>query len=68
MNASFHRPQESRGLRHPQTSAQSPGTAPGAHNGVGPGGIGKSESAKASSIILRLQLPLIINFDTPKKP
>ena len=35
-------PQESGGLTKPQTSVHSPGTVPGRHNGVGPGGIGKS--------------------------
>ena len=44
---------ESGGLRKPHTSAHVPGTAPGPDNGVGPGGIGKSQSAKASSMMLR---------------
>ena len=36
-------------LRNPQTSAQLSGIDPGYHNGVGPGGVGKAQSAKASS-------------------
>ena len=40
------------GLRNPHTSAHIPGTVPGPHNGVEPGGIGKAQSAKASSITL----------------
>ena len=43
------------GLRNPHTSAHLPGTAPGHHNGVGPGGIGKAQSAEASSKILATQ-------------
>ena len=50
----LHRSSESGGLRNPHTSAHVPGTAPGPHNGVGPGGIGKAQSAKASSTILML--------------
>ena len=38
------------GLRNPQTSAQLSGMDPGHHNGVGPGGVGKAQSIKASSI------------------
>ena len=45
-------------LRDPPTSAHLPGTAPGPHSGVGPGGIGKAESAKASSMLLMLFLML----------
>ena len=45
---------ERRGLRNPQTSARLFGMDPGPHNGVGPGGVGKAQSAKASSIVLRL--------------
>ena len=33
------------------TNVLSPGIAPGPHNGAGPGGIGKAQSAKASSMI-----------------
>ena len=33
---------ESGGLRNPHTSDHAPGTAPGPHNGLGPGAIGKS--------------------------
>ena len=44
------------GLRNPQTSAQLSGMDPGSHNGVGPGGVGKAQSVKASSIVLRLSL------------
>ena len=44
------------GLRNPQTSAQLFGIDPGHHNGVGPGGVGKAQSVKASSIVLRLLL------------
>ena len=51
-NRTFHFSWETGGLRNPHTTAHSPGTSPGPHNGVGPGGIGKSVSAKASSIIL----------------
>ena len=39
-------------LRNPQTSAQLFGIEPGHHSGVGPGGVGNAESAKASSIVL----------------
>ena len=41
-------------LRNAQTSAHSPGTAPGPHNGGKPGGKGKSQSTKASSMVLRM--------------
>ena len=34
------------------TSVHSPGIAPGHHNGVRPGGNGKSVSAKTSSIVV----------------
>ena len=47
---------ESGGLRNPQTSAQLFGIDPGRHNGVGPGGVGNAESAKASSIVFMLSL------------
>ena len=40
------------GFKDPQTSDHSPGTPPGPHRGVGPGGIGKHVLAKAASIIL----------------
>ena len=33
---------------HKRQSAQLPGTEPGPHNGVGPSGVGKAQSAKAS--------------------
>ena len=46
------------GLRNPQTSAQLFGIEPGPHNGVGPGGVGNAQSAKASSIVLMLSLLL----------
>ena len=39
MLTNFHCPSESWELRNPQTSAHLPGTAPGPHNGVVPGGI-----------------------------
>ena len=45
-----------RELRNPQTSAHSPGTVPGPHNGGVPGDIGKAQSAKASSMMLILLL------------
>ena len=54
----FQRSKESWGLRNPHTSDHVPGS-PGPHNGVGPGGIGKSRSAKASSMILLL-LALVV--------
>ena len=38
----LHLPSESGRLRNPHTSAHVPGTAPGPHNGAGPGGIGKA--------------------------
>ena len=44
------------GLRNPQTSAQLSGMGPGPHSGVGPSGVGKTQSAKASSRVLRLFL------------
>ena len=34
--------------RNPHTSAQQPGTEPGHHKSVGPGGVGKAQPAKAS--------------------
>ena len=49
---------ESGGLRNPQTSAQLFGIDPGPHNGVGPGGVGNAQSAKASSMVLMLSLLL----------
>ena len=49
---------ESGGLRNPQTSAQLFEIDPGPHNGVGPGGVGNAQSAKASSIVLMLSLLL----------
>ena len=49
-------PSESGCLRNPHTPAHIPRTAPGPHNGMGPGGIGKAQSAKASSMILVLLL------------
>ena len=45
-------------LRNPQTSAQLFGIDPGPHNGAGPGGVGKAQSAKASSMVLMLYLLL----------
>ena len=42
------------GLRNPQTSAQLFGMDPGPLNGVGPGGVGKAQSEKGSSMVLRL--------------
>ena len=42
---------DSGGLRNPQTSAHVPGIDPRLHNGVGPGSIGKAQSAKASSMM-----------------
>ena len=43
---------------NPHTSAHSPGTPPGPHRGVGPGGTGKFALAEASSIVLcRCSLP-----------
>ena len=49
---------ESGGLRNPQTSAQLSGMDPGPHSGVGPGGAGNAQSAKASSMVLMLFLLL----------
>ena len=43
-------------LRNPQTSAQLSGMDPGPNNGVGPGGVSKTQSEKASSIVLMLFL------------
>ena len=45
----FHNSCELGGTMKPHTLAHSPGIAPGPHNGGGPGGIGKSVSANASS-------------------
>ena len=45
---------ETGGFRKPHTSAQLSVMDRGHHNGVGPGGVGKAQSAKASSIELRL--------------
>ena len=42
----------------PQTSARLFGMDPGPHNGVGPGGVGRALSVKASSIVLMLSLLL----------
>ena len=42
----------------PHSSAHVPGTVPGHHNGVGPDGVGKAQSAKASSMVLMLFLLL----------
>ena len=42
------------GFRKPQTSAQLSRIDPGPHSGVGPGGVGKAQSAKASPTELRL--------------
>ena len=42
------------GLRNPQTFAQLFGIDPGPHNGVGPRGVGKAQSVKASSIVLMI--------------
>ena len=42
------------GLRNPQTSSQLSVMDPGHHNGGGPGGVGKAQSVKASSIVVRL--------------
>ena len=44
------------GLRNPQTSAQLSGMDPSPHSGVQPGGVGKAQSVKASSTVLRLFL------------
>ena len=41
-------------MRNPQTSAQLLGMEPGSHSGAGPGGVGKAQSEKASSIVLRI--------------
>ena len=46
------------GLRNPQTSTQLFGIVPGPHNGVGHGGVGNAQSAKASSTVLMLPLLL----------
>ena len=43
---------------YPQTSAQLLGIDPGHHSGVGPGGVGIAQSAKASSIVQMLCLLL----------
>ena len=45
---------DSGGLRKPQTSTQLFGIDPSPHNGVGPGGVGNAQSAKASSIVLNV--------------
>ena len=39
-------------------AAQLLGIDPGPHSGVGPGGVGNAQSAKASSIVLMLSLLL----------
>ena len=39
-------------FKNPHTSDHSPGTPPGFHNGVGPGGNGKFVLTNASSILL----------------
>ena len=52
----FQQRSEPGGLRNPQTSAQLLGTDLGPHSGAGPGGVGKEQSAKASSIVLMLSL------------
>ena len=44
------------GLRNPQTCAQLLGIDPGSHSGVGPGGVGNAQSAKASLRVLMLFL------------
>ena len=49
---------ESGSSRNPQTSAQLFGIDPAPHKGVGPGGVGKAQSAKASSMVLMLFLLL----------
>ena len=58
-NQTFHLSWWSGGFRHPHTSAHSLGTAPGNHNGVVPGGIGRSVSAKASSMILMGRIRIV---------
>ena len=40
------------GFKNPHTSDHPPGTAPGLHNGGGPGGTGKSVLANTSSMML----------------
>ena len=52
----FHCRSDSGGFINPHTLAQLPGIDPGHHNGGVPGGIGKAQSAKASSMVLMLFL------------
>ena len=47
------------GLRNPQTSVQLFGIDPGLKNGAGPGGEGKAQSVKASSIVLMLSFAAV---------
>ena len=42
------------GLRNPQASGQLFGIDPGPHSGVGPGGVSKAQSVKASSKVLNV--------------
>ena len=52
----FQNRSEPGGLRNPQTPAQLSRMDPGPHNGGEPGGVGKAQSIKDSSIVLRLSL------------
>ena len=52
---------------NPHTSAHLPGIDPGPHNGGEPGGIGKAQSAEASSMVLMLFL-LPHRHAAPLKP
>ena len=49
----FKMDQKPAALENPHTSVQRLGIDPGLHKGVGPGGVGKALSEKASSIVLR---------------
>ena len=49
---SFQCRSDSGGSRNPQTYAHLPGIDPGPHSGVGPGGIGKAQSAKAPKVLM----------------
>ena len=54
MLAHFPKTMRPGGLRNPHTFSQFFGIDQGHHNGVGPGGVGKAQSAKGSSKVLRL--------------
>ena len=64
-----HSPSVFGGLMNPHTSAHSPGTPPGHHNGVGPCGIGRLVLANASSVVLSRcwSSPLLFRNAAPLK-